>query len=885
LIELKKVIYIFIILGILPVFCPKCFTLLAQTSPTPTDTTSISEQDTLLSDSTLAKQDTIKTDTAQVPGDIKTTIFYTAKDSAVFFMDKELLLLYKDAVIKYGSMNIKGAEVEGDMKSNEVTARYVLDTTGKKVGIPVFTDESQEYQAEQMRFNFKTKKGIVHKLVTQQGEGYVHGENVYKDSLENLYNHKAKYTTCDLPEPHFHIGASRIKMIPNKKVLAGPFNLYINDIWTPLGFIFGMFPVPREKSSGIIVPSYGEARDRGFYLQGGGYYLALSDYFDLTLTGDIYSLGGYGLNAASSYIKKYRYSGSVNLQYVRRRDIFEQEKPQIVTDYRLNWSHSPVPKGLSRFSASVSYATSRFNARNSMNPIARAQNQSNSAINYSTGIRGTQATISASVRALQDFSTNRTDLTLPQVSFSSGSIIPFQSKTGNNRGVLRQIRTSYSMNGQNSISNVIPRGGADGRRDSIYDFNLDNLGKFYENSNNSITHAIPVSTNFKVLKNITISPGVNYNEIWRFRSFTHEFKNDTVRVDTAKGFNRTYTYSGGISANTRFFGILNFKKGSFVQAIRHEAIPQISFSYTPDLSKIKYGQYNKVNVANGEVEYYDKYSGQRAGTRVNTEAATLSFGLNNIFEMKVRSKDDSAGNVKKIKILDNLGFNSQYNLLADSNNLSNIAFNARTTLLNKLNINFSGTLDPYYYLQTSTDRNHSGVRTGKLAWNEGQGIGRVTNVALAFGIPTLNPDFFAGDQKKKEEKKAKTPEEEEELRLMKLNPDAYIDWDVPWNLNINYNMNYSKQGLAKSRFTNNLSFSGDISLTQKWKATFTTAYDFDQQAFSEITSFGIVRDLHCWELTVNYSPFGIRSYYNIELHVKSSILKDLKLTRKRNNYN
>jgi hypothetical protein len=877
LIRLKKVIYILIILGVLPIFCPKCFNVLAQNpTSTKTDSATTKKEGTLLSDSTLAKKDTLKTDTAQIQGDIKTTIFYTAKDSAVFLMDNQLLLLYKDAEIKYGAMKIKGAQVEGDMKKSEVTARYEVDTAGKKQGIPVFTDESQEYQADQMRFNFKTKKGIVHNLVTRQGEGLVHGENVFKDSLENLYNHKAKYTTCDLPNPHFHIGASRIKMIPNKKVLAGPFNLYINDIWTPLGFLFGMFPVPKEKASGLIVPSYGEARDRGFYLQGGGYYLALSDYFDLTLTGDVYSLGGWGFNGASSYLKKYRYSGNVGLSYYRRRITYGQEKATIGTDYRFNWSHSPVPKGLSRFSANVSFSTSRYNSRNSMDPAARAASNSNSAINYSTGIRGTQATISASLRALQDFSTNRTDLTLPQFSFSSGSIIPFQSKTGNNKGVLRQIRTSYSMNGQNQITNVVG--------DSIYDFKTENFGKFFKNSNNSINHSIPLSTNFKVLKSITVTPSLNYSEIWRFKHYEPVVVADTLNtIDTVNTFSRQYQYGASASASTTFYGMLRFKKGGLVEAVRHQVNPTIGLSYVPDLSKAKNGQYTSANI-NGKPVIFDKYSGAKIGNRVTTEAANVSFGVNNIIEMKVRSRNDSASDVKKVKLLDNFNFSSAYNVLADSFNLSNFSFNARTTLFEKVSINFGGAVDPYTYIENGTE---SGRKVNKFAWNEGQGFGEISNLSFALST-SLNPDFFKGkDQKKeeKEEKKANTPEEEEELRRMKNNPEQYVDWNVPWNLSVNFNMSYSKSGLAKSRYSNNLSFNGDVSLTEKWKMTFYSGYDFDLQKFADVTSFGIVRDLHCWELNVNWSPFGVRSYYNVEIHVKSSILKDLKLTRKRNVYN
>lgn len=890
MIKLKKVIFIFIISGFLPLFYSKSFILCAQNRPVQSDTSSSRTMTKpIFNDSTaLVKKDSITQDTAKVSGNIKTTIFYTAKDSAVFLMDKEILLLYKDAVITYGSMKITGAQVEGNMKNNEVTARYEVDSSGKKVGIPVFTDETQNYQAEQMRFNFKTRKGIVHKLVTQQGDGYVHGENVFKDSLDNLYNYKAKYTTCDLPDPHFHIGANKIKMIPNKKVVSGPFNLFVNDIWTPLGFLFGMFPVPKEKASGIIVPTYGEAKDRGFYLSNGGYYLALSDYYDLALTGDIYSLGGWGMNAQSTYRKKYRYNGSLNFRYVRRKIIVEGDQT-IGKDFSFTWSHSPVPKGLGRFSANVSIATSKFNARNSMDPTARAKSTSNSAINYSTGIRGTQAMLSLSAGVNQDFASRRTDVSFPQFSFSSGSIIPFQSKSGSTKGVLRQIRTSYQMSGENRISNVVPST-IPGEKDSVYAFEGRNFDLFYKNSRNSITHAIPISTNFKVFKNITITPGISYNEEWRFRYFKHNViqgsQGDSIKQDTVTGFARAYKYGGSVSANTTFYGILYFKKGGMVEALRHQVNPSLSLSYSPDISNN--GSFNKVRL-NGKDALISKFEGTNnfngnlyTGGITSRQSANLSFSVNNTLEAKVRSKNDSVSNTKKIKILDNLSFATGYNLLADSFNLSNPSFTARTRLLNKFDINFGGNLDPYVYQKTSTSRTDPGIRRNKYAWSEGQGFGKISSLSLGF-TTNLNPDFLTGKKKTPaSEQKGKTPEEEEELRRMRANPDAYVDWSVPWNLNISYVMSYRKNGLARSTFSNNLSFSGDVSLTQKWKVSFNSAYDFDRKAFSDITTFTIIRDLHCWELNVNWSPFGARAFYNIELHVKSSILKDLKLTRKRN---
>jgi hypothetical protein len=858
LVYLKKLTRFLIVL--LPVF-----TALSVINPGYAQSNqSLNQKDSLNSDTITSKKDSVKT-----TGDIKTSIKYSAKDSLDFDMEHQLLNLYGDATVIYGNITLKAALISVNYITNEVNARGILDSLGKKRGNPVFNDAGQEYVANTIRYNFKTRKGIIDGLVTQQGEGYMHGEKVKKNDQDELFLHDAKYTTCNLATPHFHIGANKLKVIPNKKVIAGPFNLYINDVPTPLGFLFGMFPIPKEKSSGIIMPIYGETRDRGFYLRNGGYYWAVNDYLGLTVLGEIFSLGGYGFNVSNQYKKKYKFDGSAAFRYNKQKYDFEG-RTDIIENFWINWSHSPVSKGLSRFSANISAGSNKFNARTSFNPQDAMTSTFQSSIAFNTSFRKIPASLSVNTRATQNISEKTIDLSLPEVNFYLNQINPFKSRSGESRTWYQKIAFSYSADATNRIStrpltNSFPfkpsnRGAED---DSVAKFGLSNIDQLISRTQNGIRHSIPVSTSFNLLKYFNVSPSFNYNELWYPRSlqFTYDSVKNAVRVDTINRFARAYTYGTSLSLSTRVFGTFRFRGNGRVQAIRHQLSPRISFSYAPDFGEAKYGNFidiqtDTTNTGEPVISRVSRFQGPgfAYGAPGSGQTGAIGFGLTNNLEMKIREKGDSAVKYNKLAILDNFGINGSYNLLADSFKLSNIGLNTVIRFTEKYSVNLNATLDPYQYLADSAGINKSGIRKDRLSVFSKDGIGRITNGNLAFSL-----DLTPGKKEKKQYKSdAGTPEE---LEFINKNPDLYIDFDVPWTFATSYVLSYNRDGLSKANLNHSLSFTGSVKLTNKWNIQVNSGYDLVAQKITDNTLINISRDLHCWQMNITWQPLGVSTSY------------------------
>ncbi|WP_185154330.1 putative LPS assembly protein LptD [Fulvivirga sp. M361] len=859
---------------------------LLGTQPVPADTT-INGDSTLLEADSLATSALDSADVAPEPsGDIETTINYSARDSINFSVDTRIVKLYGDAKITYGSIELEADHIVIDYTNNTLSANGQLDSTGTRVGYPIFKNGSEVYETRDITYNFKTGRARITEVVTQQGEGYLHGETVFKNEKNELFSIDNTYTTCNLRNPHFRIRAKRTKAIPDDKIIAGPFNLEINDVPTPLGFFFGMFPAKNEASSGIIVPSYGEEQRRGFFLRGGGYFFDISDYVKTAVRGDIYSKGGHGLNVSTVYKTRYKNNGSVNFNYtnLRTSDNIEVEDSQ--NDFRLTWTHTPESKGRSRFSASVNAATSTFNSNNFLginndpnNPRLDAFTRKlNSTVTYSTTF-GSLFSLGLSARHNQDISTREVNLLLPSLTFNMSNIYPFRSKTGSNAGVLSKLSLRYTLTGTNDITNNLGRIGSDAATDSIAPFDFDNLGTFLETARRGFRHSIPLATSFKLLKHFTASPSFNYDERWYFEQLEYgidpENSSNAIVIDTLNGFNRISTYSTSLGVNTRLYGTYFFKKGS-VQAIRHVINPSLSFSYSPDFSAERFGYYQRLTNEEGEEILADRYRGFAFGSASSGESGSIGLSLTNTLEMKVKTKKDTTDQARKVPILNNFGFSTSYNIVADSFKLANISVRANTALFErKLNVNFTGTLDPYIYREDGTE---SGRRIDQFSWNNGKGIGQLSRATVALST-NLNPKARDKDAKQNDKinESELSPEEKE---FLFNNPDAYVDFEIPWSLRINYNLNYTKQGLSTSEITQTLRFSGDLSLSEKWKLNFNSGYDFENKEFTT-TTLGINRDLHCWVMDFNWTPFGRFTSYTFTIRVKSSLLQDLKIDRNR----
>ena len=708
--------------------------------------------------------------------------------------------------------------------------------------------------------------------------------------------HDAKYTKCNLAEPHFHISARKIKVIPGKKVVSGPFHLKFRDVPTPLGFIFGMFPQPKKTVSGIIMPNYGEEKRRGFYLRDGGYYFAVNEKLDLQLTGDVYSNGSYGLSIGTNYKKRYSYNGSLRFDYNSTK-MGEFEDSGVSKDFSLAWSHSPDSRGKSsRFSSSVNFQTNSYNQNKNLvysnfNESINAQFNSN--ISYSKTFKGTPFNFSANLRHSQNVQTKKVNLTLPDISYNMSRIYPFKNVGKLGKTALGKLSISHRFTGRVQLSNagigsnlsgINIVNSADNFSEQI-EFNLDNFNSILDRSKIGVKHTIPVSTSFNLFKYFTFSPNLNYEEIWYLKKLNYSYNEveNGVRIDTTNSFSRAWSYNTAFSMSTRIYGTLFFKKGK-IKAIRHVISPEVSFSFSPDFTKPKFGYYEDVRInEEGDTKLLSKYENFLYGTPRIGSSASMNFYIGNNLELKVLDKNDSISGTKKIKIFENLAFTSSYNFLADSFKLSPIRFNARTSFFKGLvNLSLSGNIDPYTYRLDSTVESSSGSkiiyqrRVSDLALLNKQGIGSLDFINIALGFRFSANDFKSDARETELDSEYGTAEQ---LNYINSNMAEYIDFNVPWSVNASYNLNRRKLGYRDPTITQTLTFSGDLSISEKTKLSFRSGYDFKNKMMTQ-TSINATRDLHCWRINFSWVPFGRFQSYNLSINAVSALLQDLKLEKR-----
>jgi len=863
---------------------------------------------------TAIKADTLKKDSIPPVGDIKTTVTYHARDSITLNMITRDVKMFGAAQIDYKPISLSADEVTVNWIDNLMQAEGSVDSTGRKQGTPIFKNGSETYETDLIRYNFKTEKAKITGLVTTQGDGYIHADEVFKNEKGELFNQTTLYTTCNLAHPHYSIKARKVKVIPGKEMISGPFNMILNDVPLPVGFAFGIFPDQQQRTSGLIVPTFGEETRRGFYLRQGGYYFAFNDYVNLELTGDIYTKGGWAVRATSSYNKRYSYRGNLAFNFTKLKT--ENESTLDVTesnDFSFSWSHSPQSRGTGRFSASVNIATRSYNNNNYLES-QQEQITANlsSSVSYSKSFTGTPISIGLASRFNQNLSTGLTTLTLPEFTLNVQNIYPFKGKASSGRKWYEKIVFRYSMAASNKITNELTT--EDG--DSIVDLTSETIPILFRQGSNGVNHQIPISTTISFLKHFKINPNFTYQERWYFKKLDYYYDEETqdVETDTINGFNALRNYRASVSLNSILYGTVFFKNKEFgIQAIRHQMIPSLSYSYTPDFSDPKYGYYQEVQTDSlGNTSTYNRYSGFVYGSPSSGESSSLSFSLSNTLEMKVRNRRDTTGKAEKVVLLRNFGLSTSYNMAADSFRLSNISLSAATNLLqNKdlgrgasttgLNINWRGTIDPYVYILDSITYDDDGEadiyqrKINQFAFNNGQGLGRFSsfNISLSTGLKAKtrgessntnapnNDSFNSQGQEPEDNLRLDSDRANQEYQDYMANPDQYIDFNIPWSLQISYNINYSRTGFQEGKITQSLRFNGDLSLTQKWKMTFSSGYDFENKEFNE-TRLGITRDLHCWEMRLDWVPYGRYQSYNFTIRAKSSLLQDLKLSKRRN---
>jgi LptD protein len=873
--------------------------------PAKADTLAPQANPHLQSDSSLVKSDssTVKKDSVKTAkkGDIETTIYYSASDSINFSLDKKIVKLYGDAKVKYGSIALDAELITIDYEQSTITANGKPDSLGRLVGFPIFKDGGNEYETKDMVYNFKTKKAKISEVVTKEGEGFMAGDEVYKNEKNELFTRGNAYTTCDLKDPHYRIISRKAKAIPGDKIVTGPFYMEFNHVPTPLGFAFGMFPSQRKATSGIIIPEYGEEQRRGFFMRNIGYFFDINDYIKVTVLADFYSKGSNALKINTVYNNRYKYSGSLSFSYTSNRFTDKIEDQSRSNDFQLNWSHSPKTRGTSRFSASVQAATNSFTNNNFLGGINNANVQQlnnasrklSSNVSFSKTFPGTPFTLGVNMRHSQDISTKQVDLPLPDLTFNVNNIYPFKNKRLGD--AFDNLNIRYSLAGTNQITNNLGRIG-NATKDSIATFNFQNLPTFFKNAKSGVKHNIPLSTTVKVMKFFAVSPSISLDEIWYFKKLnwgTDATGKTAVVTDTSNIFNRITNYNFSVGVNTRIFGTYFSKNpNSKIRGIRHVISPSVSYNYTPDFGDPSFGYYQKVTLKDAQGKLYtvskSHHEGFIYGSSRQGVSNSIGLGLGNTIEMKVRGKKDTVD--KKIAIFNNFSISTGYNFAADSFKLAPISISANTNVLdNKINININGTLDPYQFEKgwntlTIPTEGTSIVerRRDHYAWQSGS-LGRITSAGLAFST-NLSPKGQKKDAENRD-KIGKSNATEADKNYLLQNPNTYLDFKIPWNFRVSYNINYSRglyssTGASSTQITQAMNFSGDLSLTEKWKITFNSGYDFVKNEITN-TNFSINRDIHCWQLSLTWVPFGPFQSYMFNIGIKSSLLRDLKLNRTR----
>ena len=799
--------------------------------------------------------DTIRNDSAQSKPLFDDLVKYDADDSVRFSIQEKKVYLYGNGFVKYLTTELRADYIELDMDKKLAMATGVPDSVGKLKGTPKFKDGGQEFESTELHYNFDTKKGYVTEIITQEGEGYIQGKTTKKMS-DSVYCVKhGMYTTCDEHDhPHFGLNMSKAKMIKDKKIFVGFTNLELEGIPLPIFIPFGFFPITKKATSGIIMPTYGEERMRGFNLRGGGYYIYINDYIDMNITGDIYTNGSWGLQYATQYRKRYKFNGNLNFT-ISKNYVSEKGLPdyQESSDWSVRWTHTQDGKATpySSFSASVDMSSANNNYYNANTVDGIANQRKQSSISWSKKWPESPFSLSGSFNHSQNSRDTSIAITLPNLSLRMTQIYPFRKK--GKSGEMKwydNIGVSYSAELRNSIQT---------KEDKLF------KSSFERDWSNGFKHNIPISLQFKIAKDVTFTPSLNYNGYLNLKTIEKIWIPDTsanggqfiTRDVPGLNYSHDYSASGSIGYTPTIYGMFMFKPGCKVVAIRHMIRPSISASYTPAIKPL--GNYKK-SYFDGEKEVeYDIHEGltYRPNTTGGKQSGSISFSLDNNVEMKVRNDKDTTGDeeFKKVKLLESFRLSTSYNPFADSMNFSNISISARTKILNnKVDLNFSGTIDPY------------AIDTNNVRYNKYHGkLGRLTNATIS-----TNFSFSADNGQNKEKKND----------LVGGFYDDYVDFDVPWNISISYNLTYSKPSPYKSpTISQIINFSGDLSLTPKWKLTFQSGYDIKNKEVTS-TSFSVTRDLHCWEMTFNCMPFGQHQSYNFEIHVRSSLLRDLKLTKR-----
>lgn len=836
---------------------------------------------------------------------IEAPVYYECTDSMVWSSGGNAYL-YGSGKVKYDKIELTASIISMNMDSSVVHATGRADTTGVVTGLPIFMDGGTPYESDRMSYNFKTKKGFINNVYTQQGDGFLMGGKAKKDSANIFYSQDGMYTTCDAEHPHFYIKLTRAKVRPKKDVVSGPLYLVVEDVPLPLALPFGYFPFTESYSSGFIIPSYGDESERGFYLRDGGYYFAISDKLDLRLTGEIFTKGSWGVNAASTYARRYKFSGNVSLSYLVTKS-GEKGLPDYAVgkNFRVQWSHRQDPKALpnTNFSASVNFATSdyeRANLNSLYNPALNSQSVRTSSINFSHTFPNIGLSLSATMNVSQNVQDSSLSLTLPTLNVSLSKKYPFKRKkrAGDERWY-EKIALSYNAQMSNSIST---------KEDKLLKSSL------VDDWRNGVKHSIPINATFQLFNYINITPSFNYTERWYFKKINRDWNEVTGKVvnDTVHGFHRVYNYNVSLSANTTLYGFYkpaSFIKNSRIHTVRHVFKPSVSLTYAPDFGHERYGYYDTYvytdDYGEARTVEYSPYQGSVYGVPSKGETGSVSFSMSNNVEMKWRMKNDS---LKKVSLIDELGASLSYNLAAKVRPWSNLSTRLRLKLTKNYTFSLNATWATYAYAFNDRGQVVVGERTEWSYGRFGRFQGWSQNLSYTFNAKTLDkikgliakitkdeetldenagedkPESDSADVKSKSLKSAKT----KKAKSAELDEDGYMPFKLPWSLTLSYGINMAEDRSAQIniktmrypyKFTQNLNISGNIGISDNWRINFTSGYNFEYKK-PTTTTMNISRDLHCFEMScgIVLAPY---TSFNFTFRATSAMLADFLKYEKR----
>ena len=857
------------------------------------DTAIVAASDSMLvasSDSVSSAASPKKRDELEAP------VIYQSKDSMVWQKNGNAYL-YGDGQVNYQKIELKANEITIDLETSTVHAQGTTDSLGAVKGKPVFADGGTPYESKTMSYNFKSRKGLINNVTTQQGEGYMTSNTVKKGAENEFYIRNGRYTTCeDHEHPHFYLSLTRAKMRPDEDIVFGPAYLVVADVPLPLALPFGFFPFTKDYSSGFIMPSYGDELERGFYLRDGGYYFAISDLMDLKLTGEIFTKGSWGTNAISNYRKRYKYSGNVNLSYLVTKT-GEKNMPDysVSKNFKVVWSHRQDPKANpnQNFSASVNYATSNYersNLSSMYNPSLTSQSIRTSSVSYSRSFPDQKLNLSSSFNVSQNMRDSTLALTLPSLNWSVSRVYPFKKRKA--RGEEKWYeKISFTYTG--SLSNSITA-----KENEILEKNI------IRDWRNGVKHSIPVSATFTAFKYINITPSFNYTERWYSYKVNRAWNEELGKEvrDTTYGFNRVYNYNFAVSANTRLYGFYKPLIGKKVQMIRHVFTPTVSYTLTPDFGDSRYGYYKSYTYTDskGEVRTvdYSPYAGSLYGVPGKGKSGSISLNVSNNVEMKVNSKRDSTG-VRKVSLIDELGGSLSYNTAAETKPWSNLSTRLRLKLTKNYTFSLNAVWATYAYEFDENGRVVVGDRTEWSYGRFGRFQGMSQNFSYTFNNGTLkkwkeqfgklfNSSEEAADGESSEPTAHSAPNKSvdkgsksSEKSSVELDEDGYMAYKIPWSFSVSYGISMREDTQAPIKvknmrypykFTQNMNFSGNIKLSNKWNINFSSGWDFMDKELTT-TTMNITRDLHCFNMSCGVVLKPYKSY-NFSIRANSSMLAD-----------